>query len=488
MTKDEKYIQMGRMVLAQDCKDRFYSFVLQFWEVIIKEPFSENWHIEYLCDEMQKLSEYIVKRLPKPYDLIINIPPGTTKSTIVTIMFHPWLWTIDPTIKVITNSYSNSLSIEHATKSKDIILSDKYRALFPEVEIRRDKSGKQNYENTLTGFRYATSTGSTITGFHAHIILNDDPQNPKQANSELLRLQAIEHVKTLSSRKVDKENTPMITIMQRLNEQDVTGYLLAQKQDTVRHLCLPAEATGSIKPESLRSNYVDGMLDPKRLSRKVLAEAKTDLGSRAYSGQFDQNPVTEGGNIIKNEWFKYVSYSDFRRMAKDANPPVIFFIDTAYTDSAENDPSGIIGACRIENALYIVAAKKVSLRFPDLIKFIPGYVQAHGYSSISSIRIEPKANGISVVDQLARDTELNVCSTPTPRDSKETRLNSISPLFECGRIYLVADNWNDEFVGEITGFPTKAHDEYVDLIYYAADYLLNAAKEVDEKELLNIFR
>jgi hypothetical protein len=106
-------------------------------------------------------------------------------------MFHPWLWTIDPTIKVITNSYSNSLSIEHATKSKDIIISDKYRALFPDVEIRRDKSGKQNYENTLTGFRYATSTGSTITGFHAHIILNDDPQNPKQANSELLRLQAI---------------------------------------------------------------------------------------------------------------------------------------------------------------------------------------------------------------------------------------------------------------------------------------------------------
>jgi predicted phage terminase large subunit-like protein len=488
MTKNEKYVQLGRMVLADDCKHSFYNFVLQFWEVIIKESYSENWHIKYLCDEMQKLSEYIVKRLPKPYDLIINIPPGTTKSTIVTIMFHPWLWTLDPTIKVITNSYSNSLSIEHATKSKDIIISDKYRALFPDVEIRRDKSGKQNYENTLTGFRYATSTGSTITGFHAHIILNDDPQNPKQANSELLRLQAIEHVKTLSSRKVDKENTPMITIMQRLNEQDVTGYLLAQKQDKVRHLCLPAEATGSIKPESLRSNYVDGLLDPKRLSRRVLDEAKTDLGSRAYSGQFEQNPVTEGGNIIKNEWFRYVSYSDFRRMAKDANPPVIFFIDTAYTDSAENDPTGLIGACKIGNELYVVAAKKVSMRFPDLIKFIPGYVKAHGYTSSSSIRIEPKANGISVVDQLVRDTNLNVCMTPTPKDSKETRLNSISPLFECGRIYLVADNWNDEFVGEITGFPAKAHDEYVDLIYYAADHLLNSTQQIDEQALLNIFR
>jgi predicted phage terminase large subunit-like protein len=233
---------------------------------------------------------------------------------------------------------------------------------------------------------------------------------------------------------------------------------------------------------------VDGLLDPKRLSRRVLDEAKPDLGSRAYSGQFEQNPVTEGGNIIKNEWFRYVSYSDFRRMAKDANPPVIFFIDTAYTDSAENDPTGLIGACKIGNELYVVAAKKVSMRFPDLIKFIPGYVKAHGYTSSSSIRIEPKANGISVVDQLVRDTNLNVCMTPTPKDSKETRLNSISPLFECGRIYLVADNWNDEFVGEITGFPAKAHDEYVDLIYYAADHLLNSTQQIDEQALLNIFR
>ena len=75
-----------------------------------------NWHIPYLCEELQKLSKYIVHREPKPYDLIVNIPPGTTKSTIVTIMWPVWLWTQDPTIRIITNSYSGGLSIEHATK------------------------------------------------------------------------------------------------------------------------------------------------------------------------------------------------------------------------------------------------------------------------------------------------------------------------------------------------------------------------------------
>ncbi len=87
------------------------------------------------------------ERRKKPYDIIINIPPGSTKSTIVTIMWHAWLWTQDARLRIISNSYSGDLSLEHASKSKDIITSDLYRTLFPEVVIRHDKSGKGSYEN-----------------------------------------------------------------------------------------------------------------------------------------------------------------------------------------------------------------------------------------------------------------------------------------------------------------------------------------------------
>ncbi|WP_010416104.1 hypothetical protein [Anaerophaga thermohalophila] len=87
-----------------------------FWGVIIREEPVFNWHIEYLCNELQKLSKSIVARSKKPYDLIVNIPPGTTKSTITTIMFPAWLWTQDPSIRIITNSYSGDLAIEHAVK------------------------------------------------------------------------------------------------------------------------------------------------------------------------------------------------------------------------------------------------------------------------------------------------------------------------------------------------------------------------------------
>ena len=469
------YTALALRVVADQCRRSFFYFVQTFWDVIIKEEPTYNWHIPFLCEELQRLSASIVAREPKPYDLIVNIPPGTTKSTIVTIMWPVWLWTQDATLRIITNSYSGGLSIEHATKSKDIIQSDKFRALFPHIVIRKDKSGKQNYENTETGYRYATSTGATITGFHAHVIINDDPVNPKQAESEPLRVQANEHTKTLSSRKVDKANTPVVTIMQRLHEEDVTGYMLKKKGENIRHICLPAEDCEDVKPAELRKNYIDGLLDPKRLNRTVLQEAMVDLGSRGYAGQYMQTPSAAGGNIIKESWFRKISYSDFRALR--FKEPIHFFLDTAYDEKkkkTDNDPSGIIAACKIKNNIYITHAKKVWKSFPDLLRFLPEYMYANDYdSSLSTLRVEPKANGKSVVQQLEDSTSLNVTYTPTPTDAKDVRLHAIAPKVECGRVFLVEGEWNEEFIDEVCGFPTKVHDEYVDLLGYAVNYFMD---------------
>lgn len=476
------YKELALKVVADKCVKDFFYFVQTFWDVIIQEEPTYNWHIPFLCRELQELSVSIVARLPKPYDLIINIPPGTTKSTIVTIMWPVWLWTQDATIRIITNSYSGGLSIEHAMKSKDILQSDKFKRLFPDIVIRKDKSGKQNYENTKLGFRYATSTGATITGFHAHVIINDDPVNPKQAESEPMRIQANEHTKTLSSRKVNKANTPTVTIMQRLHEEDVTGYLLKKKGENIRHICLPAEDSDNVKPAELRKYYVNGLLDPKRLGRLVLDEAKTDLGSRGYAGQYDQSPSVEGGNIIKENWFKRISYSDFRALRYQE--PMHFFLDTAYdkrNQKTDNDPSGIIAACKIKNNIYITNAKKVWKTFPELLRFLPEYLYANDYDTYqSTLRIEPKANGKSVCQQLEDSTSLNVTYTPTPTDAKDVRLHGVSPKVECGRVFLVEGEWNEEFIDEICGFPSKAHDEYVDLLGYAINYFMDDNIEIPD--------
>lgn len=458
-------------VEREACIASLFEFVQSFWSVIIPEEPEYNWHIPYLCEELEILAKYIINREKKPYDLIINIPPGTTKSTIVTIMFPAWLWTQDPTIRIITNSYSADLSTEHAIKSRDIITSDKYRRLFPEVALRRDKSGKENYENTKKGARYTTSTGGTITGKHAHVIINDDPLNPAQAYSATMRETANEHTKTLSSRKVNKKNTPTITIMQRLHEKDVTGYLLEKKGANIRHICLPAEDCKDVKPVELRDYYKEGLLDSARLNREVLDEAKVDLGSRGYSGQYGQNPVADGGNIIKKEWFRKISRAEFERLRQ--YEPIFFFNDTASTEKEENDPTGIIGVCKIGFDIYVVCGKKVNLDFPDLLAWLPKWILENGYTSDSTLRIEPKASGLSVIQSIERNTGINVTRTPTPTDSKEVRLNAASPTIECGRVYVIDDYFADEFIEEICGFPAKPHDEYVDVLCYAIDYYNN---------------
>lgn len=472
------YAELAIKVVADQCRQDLFYFVRTFWDVIIKEEPAYNWHIPYLCEELQKISASIVAREPKPYDLLVNIPPGTTKSTIVTIMWPVWLWVQDPTIRIITNSYSDTLSIEHAIKSKDIIQSDKFKRLFPHIQIRKDKSGKQNYENTATGYRYATSTGATITGFHAHVIINDDPINPKQAESEAMRLQANEHTKTLSSRKVDNANTPVVTIMQRLHQEDVTGYILKKKGENVRHICLPAEDCGFVHPEELREKYVDGLLDPVRLSKTVLSEALLDLGSRGYAGQYMQSPSAAGGNILKEDWFQRISMSDF--MSLRFRETIHFFLDTAYGEKKkDNDPSGILAACRINNYIYILHAQKVYKEMPDLLRFLPEYMAAHDASDESTLSIEPKANGISVVQMLKEITTLNIKETPTPTDSKEVRARAYSPRVECGRVFLVEGGWNEEFLAEVCGFPTQPHDEYVDILGYAINALLDSDDDVD---------
>ena len=478
------YADLAVKVVADECRRSFFYFLRTFWDVIITEEPVYNWHIEELCNELQALAGFVFRREKKPYDLVINIPPGTTKSTITTIMFPVWMWCVDSTIRIITNSYSADLSVEHATKSRDIILSEKYQTLFPDVQIRKDKFGKESYENTAGGARYTTSTGGAITGKHGHIILNDDPMNPKQASSEPMRLQANEHTKTLSSRKVNKANTPMVTIMQRLHEEDTTGYLLKKKGEKIRLICLPAEVSSKISPPELADRYIDGYLDPVRLGREVLDEAKVDLGGRQYSGQFEQVPSSEQGNIIRKEWFRSITVESFSTIRKKGGANH-FFLDTAFDEKkkkSDNDPSGIIGACKIGPNLYIYAAQKVYKKFPDLIRFLPDFLFANGYTGESTLRIEPKANGVSVVHQLEDSTSLNVTRTPTPTDSKEVRLNAASPKIECGRVYLVEGAWNEDFIEEVCGFPTKVHDEYVDLLCYAVGYFLDKEDATEQPE------
>lgn len=303
-------------IAAELCRREFSFFVKEFWSIIIAEELVWEPHMEVLCNEIQTVYERVflrpdpndptgkrMIRLPKLYDLIINIPPGTTKSTIVTIMAPAWAWTRDASLRVITGSYSDSLATEHSTKSRDIITCDKYRLYFPEVQIKDHKGLKTNYETTANGQRFATSVGGTVTGVHAHVKNIDDPINPLQATS-LAEIKTVNEWMdgTLSQRNIDNAITVLILIMQRLAVNDPSGHILEKKKDNIRHICLPGELADNVSPVEYRSIYINGLLSPRRLGTKALTEKRKDLGSGKYAGQIQQRPAPEGGTIWQ-KWF-----------------------------------------------------------------------------------------------------------------------------------------------------------------------------------------
>ena len=448
---------------SEECKRNFYFFVKKFWHVIIPEEPHYNWHIEYLCKELQAIAVKVKRREPKESDLIINIPPGTSKSTICTIMFPAWCWAIDPTLRILTASYSATLSTNHAIKSRDIIKSDLFQSYFPGIDIRYDQDNKMHYMNEQGGERYVTSVGGAVTGFHAHIIIVDDPINQLDSTSTVKRFEANNFMdSTLSTRKVDKELTPTILIMQRLHDLDPTGNMLSKPEKKVKHICLPGELSDKVRPVELCDRYMNGLLDTVRLNRNALQGLRVDLGTYGYAGQIMQTPHPDEGGILKKSFFPIITHEEFNTKVKDKKIVWEFFMDTAYTDKTKNDPSALMSVCLFENNAYIKRSKTVWLELPELITEIKLFVASEGYTSLSRIFVEPKASGLSVVQTIKKETGLNIISLDPPKDSKVTRVQSASPVLESKRVFLIEGNWNTNFIEEAAAFPNGSHDDQVD--------------------------
>lgn len=440
-------------VNAELCKRSFYFFVQQFWDVIIPEEPVYNWHIKYLCDELQKAVELVKERKPKESDIIINIPPGTSKSTICTVMLPAWAWTIDDTLRTLTASYSASLSTDHAVKSRDIIRSEKYKRYFPNIELKKDQDNKTHYKINSGGERYATSVGGTVTGFHAHLIIVDDPLNPKEAASDVDRETANNFMDvTLSTRKVNKSVTPTILVMQRLHEKDCTGNWLSKKGKPIKHICLPGELSNNVKPSELKERYVDGLLDPIRLSKSDLNNLKIDLGSYGYSGQISQTPTPEDGGIWQR-WIKPISKKDIPQLKSIGTD-----WDLAFTKEDKNSASAYISSGINNNNMYITDIGFDWLEFPALIPYMKQRSRPH--------YIEAKASGKSAKQTLS-SMGIPAIEVKVENGDKIARTRLATPYAEAGMIYCDEDILNQLYNDDKQGilvFPNGTHNDLNDAL------------------------
>jgi predicted phage terminase large subunit-like protein len=455
-------------VLAAICEERFFEFVLEMWETIESVELIVNWHIEFLCDQAQEMYEAWDRGESQP-DGLFNVPPGSSKSTILTQLFPAWLWLKKPFFRIISSSYAGDLSVGHALKSRDCLRSDKFKRLWPgRITFKADQDGKTNYRNTAMGQRFSTSTNGRVTGMHGDCIIIDDPIDPEEASSEVARNAAAGHLRKLVTRTTDKARSFRIMVMQRVHELDPAGIWLKAGKP-LRHVCLPGEVSEHVKPAHLKERYKDGLLDPRRLNRVALAGLKVALGSYGYAGQIGQVPTPAEGGILKKAWFKSITWPDFLEKVPGAKHATwLFDADTAYTESQKNDPSALLASVYLGQTLYVRYAGEMWLELPKLKLRLLELIKEHGYTApLSKFYIEPKASGKDVVAELRNLSQLNIVEAPAPNGEKLTRVNAASPFIESGRVVLIDGGWNGAFIEQCSGFPMAAHDDMLDCLTQA---------------------
>lgn len=441
-------------LIASITRESFFDFVTEFWQTVISEKFSYNWHIQLICDEVQVILERVFKHQASPYDLVVNVPPGTTKSTIISVMLLPWAWTRMPSFKYICASHSSDLGINLSRLSRDVINSPLYQKCFPHVQLRADSKAKGTFINTHGGARrFATVGGKSPTGFHAHLIGVDDPLDPRKAISA----KEIENAnnfmtETLPSRKVNKLVTPTILVMQRLHQNDPSGAMLARGGN--RHICLPAELTDDVSPTPLRSRYVDGLLDPKRLSAEALAKFKLQ-SNYAYSSQFLQSAIPRGGGSFKTDRIHIV----------DVAPTYaerVRYWDKAGTSNGGCFTVGIKMAKEPNGKVYIENIVRGQWDSDERERIIVQTANTDGKAVIIGVEQEPGSGGLESAQATTRRLAGYRFFLERPSGDKEWRADPYSAYVNAGNVSLVQGDWNAAYLDELRYYPRSRYKDQVD--------------------------
>jgi len=434
--------------------------------------YQHNWHINLIAEYLLACQKGEIKRL------IINIPPRHLKSISVAVAFPAWLLGHDPTQQIMCASYSQELSFKHSLDCR-LVMQDKwYQDLFPETNIVEDQNTKRKFVTTQRGHRIATSVGGTATGEGANFLIVDDPLSAQQGQSQAFRDNAnMWFDQTFSTRLNDKKKGCIIVIMQRLHENDLTGHLLAK--GGWEHLCLPmvAEKDELLEFGNVSKNRAIGeYLHPERIGKAELDVIKNELGSYAFSGQYQQKPSPEGGGEFRKEWLEY--YDTLQPNTLNH----YIFIDPANSKQKDSDYTAavIIGAGGDGN-LYVVdlirdklnVREREELVFDLHKKYQPKIVAYEKYGMQTDIDWLRKA----MDDRNYRFQIQEVGG----KLSKEDRIRRLIPYFYDRKVYLPrvlykADYQKktvdviDSFIHqEYLTFPVGLHDDLLDAMSRLCD-------------------
>src|SRR5208282_1933469 len=348
-----------------------------------------NWHHERVAYELERVFRGENNRL------IVNAP---LKSLIGSVAYPAFVLGRRPTSKFICASYSQDLAHKHASDFRRIVQSDWYRHLFQTAAPQKETEAE--YQTSQGGFRLATSVGGTLTGRGGDFLIIDDALSAAEALSKTSRERVNDwYSGTLLSRLDDKRVGAIIAIMQRLHQQDLTGFLL--EQGGWEHVKLPAVAQDDIRVplSDLRTHEwkAGEPLDLVRVPLFVLDRLRKQLGADFFTAQYMQDPVPPGGNMLKREWLREFDFTP----APQSGDQVVQSWDTGMkaTDTSDYSVCLTFLVCN-KNQYFLIDVYRARLEFPDLAKLVCAHAQRF---QAAAILIEDKVSGTSLIQTVKRN-------------------------------------------------------------------------------------
>lgn len=421
-------------------KNDFLSFVKYVWP-----EFIEGSHHKIINKKFNDLASGKTKRL------IINMPPRHTKSEFASYLLPAWMVGRDPRLKIIQATHTADLAIDFGRKTKNLVDQENYKQLF-ETRLMEDSQAAGKWKTEQGGEYFAAGVGGAITGRGADLLIIDDPHKEQDIKKDSKSFEKAWNWYSSGPRQRLQPGGRIVVVMTRWSQKDLTGNLIKAQGEEDSDQWDVVEL-----PALLPSGEP---VWPEYWTREELIKTKASIPVNNWNAQYLQQPTAEEGAIIKREWWQDWEHK---------NPPKCEFIiqsyDTAFLKKQTADFSAITtwGVFEHEDhgsCIILLNAFKDRYEFPELKRVA---YEEYLYWRPDMVVVEAKASGIPLSAEL-RDMGIPVVNfTPSRGNDKHARVNSVSPLFENGKIFApMHEHFAQELVEECAAFPFGDYDDYVD--------------------------
>lgn len=473
-----------RVIIRSRSTKSFLNFTRIWFELIQGDRLLVNWHHRLMAS---KIDELLAGRLV-PRNLIINIPPGGTKTEFFSIHFPAYVNALvqEKRLKRFRNlniSFADTLVKRNSRRTRDIIASREYQEFWPcsfgvnqaeewEIKDERGRSIGQTVSRSSNG-QITGGRGGYYGPEFSGMVMLDDYNKPVDMLSESRRKSANTLlVNTIRSRRGDKSKehpTPFVSIQQRLHTDDATGFMLAGGMGVpFHHVAIPA---------MIDEKYIQSLDEPWR---SLCWETVKDTDSVVVGGvrywsywpqmedvndllqlwekdrytflsQYQQNPMALTGGIIDTSWFR--TYTTLPKLTHRA-----VYVDTnsGKVEDWLDYTVFTLAGMGVDGNLYIIDVVRGRWDPEDLLKKAEEVWEKWRLSGsmrvmpLRHMAIEEKQAGQGLITTLKKRSQtpgqLAIPVREIPRgtgQNKLVRCLNVIPQIKTGKVFVPATHTDD---------------------------------------------